>query len=148
MKTIRILKEIVEMYKVKIIIFFALFLSFFIYLLFFYSIRMLDISIENYKNEKVNIVAIYNGELLWVKMNDVKIRLGVKNMSDLVRKEIHGVYITKTPTEEQIREYKRREKELDGKSSFSFRYVCNDTMSRIIKSCRGEKKIDNFRIGL
>ena len=148
MKTIRILKEIVEMYKVKIIIFFALFLSFFIYLLFFYSIRMLDISIENYKNEKVNIVAIYNGELLWVKMNDVKMRLGVKNMSDLVRKEIHGVYITKTPTEEQIREYKRREKELDGKSSFSFRYVCNDTMSRIIKSCRGEKKIDNFRIGL
>ena len=62
--------------------------------------------------------------------------IGVKNMSDLVRKEIRGIFRTKNPTKDQIRKYKRREKELDHNS---FVYVCSELMSRIIKNCRGEK---------
>ena len=36
-------------------------------------------------------------------MKEAQKGLGIKNMSDLVRKEIHGIYGTENPTEEQIR---------------------------------------------
>ena len=55
-------------------------------------------------------------------------------MSDLVRKEIHGVYGTKNSTREQIKEYKRRGKELNNKLSAIFCYICSDLMSRMIKN--------------
>ena len=86
-------------------------------------------------------------------MNDVQNGLGVKNMSDLVRKEIHGIFETKNPTKTQVKKYKRRGNELDN-SNATFVYVRSDLMSRIIKNCRGEKrrdekkKKDNFRCKL
>ena len=43
---------------------------------------------------------------LWLKMHDMQIELGVKNMSDLVRKEIYGIFNTKNHTKEQIWDYK------------------------------------------
>ena len=73
-------------------------------------------------------------------MYDVQEGIGVKNMSDLVRKEIRGIFRTKNPTKDQIRKYKRREKEFDLNSTATFVYVCSDLMSKIIKNCRGEKK--------
>ena len=33
-------------------------------------------------------------------MDDVQEGLGIKNISDLVRKEIHGIFETKNPTKE------------------------------------------------
>ena len=39
-------------------------------------------------------------------MHDVQVELGVKNISDLVRKEIYGIFNTINPTEEQIWDYK------------------------------------------
>ena len=74
---------------------------------------MLNISIKNYRNAEVYTVTIDNGKLFWVKMNDVQKRLGEKNMPDLLRKEIHGIYNTRNPRKEQIMEYKRRGKEFD-----------------------------------
>ena len=76
--------------------------------------------------------------------------LGVKNMSDLVRNETHGIFEAKNFTKDQIRKCKRREKELDDNCNATFFYVRSDLMPRIIKNCRGEKrkgenKIDNFR---
>ena len=73
-------------------------------------------------------------------MHDVKEGIGAKNISDLVRKEIRGIFRTKNQTKDQIRKYKRREKELDHNSTATFVYVCSDLMSKIIKNCRGEKK--------
>ena len=73
-------------------------------------------------------------------MYDVQEGIGVKNMSDLVRKEIRGIFRTKNPTKDQIRKYKRREKELDHNSTATFVYVRSDLMSRIIKNCGSEKK--------
>ena len=35
-------------------------------------------------------------------MHDLLVELGVKTMSDLVRKETHGIFNTKNPKEEQI----------------------------------------------
>ena len=49
------------------------------------------ISIEGYENAKIICLKNKNGEL-WVGMKDVKDGLGVKNMSDLVLKEIYGAH--------------------------------------------------------
>ena len=43
-----------------------------------------------------------NKKELWLKMHDIEVKLDVRNMSDLVKKEIHGIFNTKNPTKEQI----------------------------------------------
>ena len=53
--------------------------------------KMNLISVEGYENAKVIYLKNKNGDL-WVIMKDVKDGLGVKNMSDLVLKEIYGAY--------------------------------------------------------
>ena len=87
--------------------------------------------------------------------------MGVKNISDLVLKEIYGICETKNSTKERVNEYKmtKREiykkftnlskKELNTKNNKKT-YVRNDVMTTIIKRCRGEKTrgiraIDGFR---
>ena len=94
-------------------------------------------------------------------MKDAEIGMGVKNMSDLILKEIYGICETKNPSKEQVNEYKmtKREiykkftnlskKELNTKNNKKT-YVRNDVMTTIIKRCRGEKTrgiraIDGFR---
>ena len=47
---------------------------------------MVDISVEKYKNAKVCTIRVSNEKLFWVGMYDVQEGIGVKNMSDLVRK--------------------------------------------------------------
>ena len=101
---------------------------------------MVDISVEKYTNAKVCTIRVSNKKIYWVRMYDAQERIGVKNMPDLVRKEIWGIFRTKNPTKDQIRKYKRREKELDHNSTATFVYVRSDLMSRIIKSYRSEKK--------
>ena len=76
-------------------------------------------------------------------MTDVQIKLSVKNMSDLVRREIHGILETKNPTKEQIKKYKKSGKELDEKSNLRLKYVGSDLMSKMIKKCRGVKKCND-----
>ena len=48
------------------------------------------ISAEGYKKANVNFLRIKKE--LWVRIKDVGDRLGVKNISDLVLKEIYGIY--------------------------------------------------------
>ena len=48
-------------------------------------------------------------------MKDVGSGVGVKNISDLVLNEIYGIYKTKTPTKEQVNEYKMTKREIDKK---------------------------------
>ena len=108
------------------------------------------ISIEGYENAKVISLKNKNGDL-WVIMKDVKEGLGVKNMSDLVLKEIYGVYKKKNLTKEEIKCYKMTEREffktfygydednLNTKSNKNV-FVKNTIMTNIIKNCKGEKK--------
>ena len=94
-------------------------------------------------------------------MKDVGSGMGVKNVSDLVLKEIYGICGTKNPSKEQINKYKmpKREiyknltnlskQELNTKNNKS-PYARNDVMTTINKRCRGEKTrgiraIDGFR---
>ena len=48
------------------------------------------ISAKGYENAKVHTIKVRND--LWVSMKDVGDGLGVKNISDLVLKEIYGIH--------------------------------------------------------
>ena len=84
-------------------------------------------------------------------MKDIQNGLGVQNISDLVLKEIYGIYKTKSLTKEQIKRYKMTkreifekfdnlsEDELNAKNNKEV-YAKNDVMTTVIKRCRGEKK--------
>ena len=87
--------------------------------------------------------------------------MGVKNISDLVLKEIYGICETKNPTKKQINNCKMTEREIYEKfsnlnedelytKSNKNIYVRNEIMTTIIERCRGEKKrgiraIDGFK---
>ena len=47
---------------------------------------MVDISVEKYTNAKVCTITVSNKKLFWVRIYDVQKEIGVKNMSNLVRK--------------------------------------------------------------
>ena len=119
------------------------------------------ISAEGYKNADVHILIIKKTGEIWASMKDSGSGMGVKNISDLVLKEIYGICETKNPTKEQINEYKMTEREiyekfgnlsedeLNTKSNKNI-YIRNDVMTTIIKRGRGKKKrglraIDEFR---
>ena len=88
-------------------------------------------------------------------MKDFGKGLGIKNISDIVLKEIYGIYgkkiMKKKLTKEEIKDYKMTERkiyekfdnlsknELNTKSNKNV-YVKNNVMTNIIKHCRGEKK--------
>ena len=109
---------------------------------------MLDISVANFENAEVHTIAIGNRKLFWVRMYDVQKGLGIKNISDLVRKEIHGIFENHNHIKDQIRKHKRSGKEWF--SGDAYTYVRSDLMLEIIKifrgeKGRGEKKIDDFQ---
>ena len=66
--------------------------------------------------------------------------MGVRNMSDLILKEIYGICRTKNSTKEQIKEKfdNLSKDELNTKSNKEV-YVKNMVMSTVIKRCMGEK---------
>ena len=123
--------------------------------------RMCLISAEGYKHVKVDFLTIKITSEIWVSMKDVGSGMGVKNISDLVLKEIYGICETKNLTKNKLMNIKWQkreiyknftnlsEKELNTKNNKKT-YVRNDVMTTIIKCCRGEKTrgikaIDGFR---
>ena len=57
--------------------------------------KMVVFTVQNYTDAKVHTITVGNRELFWVKMIDVQNGLGIKNISDLVRKYIQAIYETK-----------------------------------------------------
>ena len=78
-------------------------------------------------------------------MIDVQNKLSIKNISDLVRKDIQGIFEIKNPTRKQVRKYKRFQKEISRKPTddSKIKYARNDLMEKIIKNCRGVKKCND-----
>ena len=67
--------------------------------------KMHLISAEGYKNAKVDFLTISTTTSeIWVSMKDAGSGMGVKNISDLVLKEIYGICETKNPTKKQFNE--------------------------------------------
>ena len=136
-------------------------LSKYIYIFLLCMYKMYLISAEGYKNAEVDAKIVRKTGEIWVSMKDAGSGMGVKNISDLVLKEIHGVLETKNPTKNQTIKYKITERELYEKfdnlseeelktKSNKIIYVRIDVMTTIIKGWRGEKKrsiwaIDGFR---
>ena len=126
------------------------------------------ISNEIYKNAGAHILIIKKTVKIWAIIKNVRGILGVKNMSDLILKEIYDIYETKDLTKEQIKKHKMTEREilekyddlsedeLNTKSNKNV-YVEKDVMTTDIKRCRGikkkqkkniwiQKKVDDSRI--
>ena len=122
--------------------------------------KMYLISAEGSKNASVRFLRVRKTREIQMSMKNVHNRLGVQNMSDLILKEIYGIYETKNLTNKQIQKYKMTGRvifekydnlskdELDTKSNKNV-YVRNDTMTYVIKRCRvekkGERKKDGFK---
>ena len=75
------------------------------------------ISAERYNNAGVHFFKVRKTDEIWSSMKDVPRGMGVKNISDLVLKEIYSIRVTKNPTKEQINEYKMTEREIYEKFS-------------------------------
>ena len=106
------------------------------------------ISAEVYKNAGVDLLIIKKIGEIWTKMKDIQDDLDI---SDLVLREIFGIYKTKSLTKEQMKIYKMikreifekfdnlSEDELNAKSRKEV-YAKNDVVTTVIKRCRGEEK--------
>ena len=71
---------------------------------------MVVISVEAHAKAKVCTITIGKRKLFWVRMTDVQKGRGFINICDLIRKQVQVNYKTEYSTEEQIRNYKRSEK--------------------------------------
>ena len=70
------------------------------------------ISAEGYKNANVAFFTIKTTNEIWVSMKDIGSSIGVKNIPDLVLKEIYGICETKNPPKEQVNEHKMTKKQI------------------------------------
>ena len=62
-------------------------------------------SAKGYKNAECQFLRVQETGEIWARMKDTGGGMGVKNISDLVLKEIHGI-LKKNPTNKEISEYK------------------------------------------
>ena len=101
------------------------------------------IGVQNYLNVSVQAVQVKDEDYFWVKMFNVQKKLGVKNICDLVRKEIMGINGTAKPSNKGFKKYKRSLQETTNEtmSDSKSKYICSDIMEKIIKNCRGVKKM-------
>ena len=79
---------------------------------FFCMYKMYLISAEGYKNAKVDFLTIKTTSEIWVNMKDVGSGMDVKNISDLVLKEIYGICERKNPTIKHVNEYNMTKREI------------------------------------
>ena len=76
--------------------------------------KMYLIYTEGYKNAKFDFLTITTTTTseIWVSMKDAGSGMGVKNLSELVLKEIYGICQTKHPTKKDVNEYKMTKREI------------------------------------
>ena len=109
------------------------------------------ISAKGHKNANVEFLTIKTTNESWVSMKDVGSGIGLKNLPDLVLKEIYGICETKNLSKEQVNEHKMTKKQICKKFTNLSQeklntinnektYVKNNFMTTIIKHCRGEKR--------
>ena len=74
--------------------------------------KMYLISAEGYKNANVEFLTIKTNSEIWINIKDVGSGMSVKNICDLVLKEIYGICETKNPAKEQVNEQKMTERKI------------------------------------
>ena len=94
---------------------------------------MFKISAETYaKNSRYN--KIDKEKMLWLRSKDIREKLGVENIYDLIDKKIKGRFETKNPLDEQIKKYKKHRSELI--NSEKFMYTHESSITPTIMHCR------------
>ena len=93
---------------------------------------MVVITVQNYTDAEVPTITLGNRELFWVKMIDVEKGLGIQNISDLVRKDIQGIYEAKDFSKNAKRKYIRTGQEISKKPTddSKIKYVRNDLIEK------------------
>ena len=116
---------------------------------------------ERYKDVELEFLRERKTDEIWVSMKSVHDGLGVKDMSDLVLKEIYDKYERKNLTGNDIKKFKMTEwkvfkkydnlsaNELDRKNNKEV-YVINDVITEMVLLCiagwkKEGKKLDEFR---
>ena len=95
--------------------------------------KMYLISAEGYKNANVECLTIKTTSEIWVNMKDVGSGMGVKNISDLVLKEIYGICETENPTKKQVNEYKMIKRQIYKKfTNLSEKELMQKTITKLM----------------
>ena len=117
-------------------------------------------SAEGYNNGKVDLLTITTTSEIWVNMKDVGSGMGVKNISDLVLKEIYGICETKNPTKERVNVKWQKEKFIKSLLTQAKKNQTQKTIKRLmsemmswllllnvagVKKRRGLRAIDGLR---
>ena len=71
---------------------------------------MFEITPETFAKNCVHTIKVNktdNKSVLWIKMIDIQKKLDVKNIHDLVDKQIKSKFKTNNPRNEQIKKYKK-----------------------------------------
>ena len=116
MKIVEILEKIMEIHRFKNI-----------YTVFVCAHKMVEISAETFAENCIHtITQLRKGKdpILWIRVRDIGRELDVKNIFDLVDKEIKGRFETNYPTEQQIRNYKRHGSEFFEGIKFIYAHEC------------------------
>ena len=98
---------------------------------------MFKVITETFAKNCVHTIKIYktdNKSVLQIKMIEIQKKLDVKNIHDLVDKEIKGKFKTNNLTDEQIKKYKRHGSELI--DSEKFVYAHEGIIIPVIMHCR------------
>ena len=69
-------------------------------------------SAERCKDANVEFLTIKKTSEIWVNMKDVGSGIGVKNISDLILKEIYGICETKKSYKKQVNEHKMTKRQI------------------------------------
>ena len=102
---------------------------------------MVVITVQAYAEAIVYTIKVGSKKVFWVKIIDVQKLLGLKNMLDLVKKEICYIFETKSPIKEQKKKYIKAEDETTKRPAdgSKYKYARRNLKVKIIKSCRGVK---------
>ena len=103
---------------------------------------MVVITVQAYLEARVHTRKVENEKPLWLKMIDVQTGLGLRNMPDLVKKEICGILETKTLQKNNILRTESIITKIPAYDS-KYKYARSDIMEKIIKSYRGVKQCND-----
>ena len=99
--------------------------------------KMFKVTAETFDKNCVDIRKVNktdNKSVLWINTIDIQKKLNVKNIHDLVNKEIRSKIKTNNPTDEQIKKYKiHGSKLIDGEK---FMYAHEDVIIPVIMHWR------------
>ena len=108
--------------------------------------KMFKVTAETFAKNCVHTIKVNktdNKSVLWIKMIDIQKKLDVKNIHDLVYKEIKGKFKTNNLTAEQIKKYKIHGPELIDGEKFMYAHegvIIPVTMhSRTPESCKSKR---------